>query len=282
MFTLNCKGKLLALDKPLVMAIINVTPDSFYPGSRFSGIDNILLQVEKMLVEGADIIDIGGQSTRPGSEQASEQEELGRVVPVINAIHQKFPEAILSIDTYNAAVAAQCVCAGASIVNDISAGSFDNNMISVVAQLQTPYVIMHTKGKPANMQQHAKYANVTIEVLDFLAQKKRQCTQAGIHDIIIDPGFGFAKTAAHNFEVLRNLAAFKALESPLLVGLSRKSSIYTSLGVTADEALNGTTVLNTIALMNGAHILRVHDVKPAKEAVLLWSLTHSKASDVGQ
>jgi len=271
MFTLNCKGKLLVLDEPLVMAIINITPDSFYEGSRFVEKDEILKQAEKMIKDGADILDIGGQSTRPGSEQISKDEEMKRVLNNIEAIHKNFPGTTISIDTSYSKVAHEAVNAGASMVNDISAGNMDEQMLKTVASLKVPYVSMHMKGIPQTMQQDPTYDNVCREVLDFFIAKKDECKKAGIHDVIIDPGFGFGKTIAHNFELLRNLSVFKMLDAPILVGLSRKSTIYKTLGIGAEEALNGTTVLNTIALMNGANILRVHDVKEAKEAVKLWS-----------
>ena len=269
MFTLNCNGRLLVIEKPLAMGIINATPDSFYEGSRFSGTDKILVQAEKMISEGADILDIGGQSTRPGSEQVSEDTELSRIIGSIEAIHQKFPEIIISVDTYYSTVAKKCIHAGASIVNDISSGTMDKEMLSTIAALQVPFVAMHMKGTPQTMQQQADYENVTREVLDFFIRKKDECKTAGIADVIMDPGFGFAKTIAHNFQVLKDLSVFKMLDAPLLVGLSRKSSVYKTLGISPEEALNGTTVLNTVALMNGANILRVHDVREAKEAIKL-------------
>ncbi|HMG67162.1 MAG TPA: dihydropteroate synthase [Chitinophagaceae bacterium] len=272
MFSLNCKGRLLLVDKPLVMGIINATPDSFFEGSRSNGIDEILIQAEKMIVDGADIIDIGGQSTRPGSKRIAWEEELKRVIKGIEAIHNKFPEIIISIDTYYSKVARACVDAGAAMVNDISAGNLDAEMIQTVADLKVPYIIMHMKGTPESMNQYATYENASREVLDFFITKKDDCRKAGIHDLIIDPGFGFAKTIDHNFELLRNLSLFKMLESPVLIGISRKSSVYKPLGISSAEALNGTTVLNTIAMMNGANILRVHDVKEAKEAVKLFGL----------
>jgi len=271
MFTLNCKGKLLVLDKPLVMGIINITPDSFYEGSRFIEKDEILKQAEKMIEDGADILDIGGQSTRPGGEQISANEELKRVINNIDAIHKYFPQTIISIDTSYSKIAYEAVNAGAAMVNDVSAGNMDEKMLQTVAFLKVPYVVMHMKGKPQNMQQDPTYENVCREVLDFFIAKNDECKKAGIHDVVIDPGFGFGKTIAHNFELLKNLSVFKMLDAPMLVGLSRKSTIYKTLGIGADESLNGTTVLNTIALMNGANILRVHDVKEAKEAVKLWS-----------
>ena len=274
MFTLNCKGRLLVIDKPLVMGIINATPDSFFGGSRFNGIDEIITEAEKMLNDGADIIDIGGQSTRPGSELITADEEIKRVVPAIKAIANKFPSAFISIDTFYSKVAIAAVDAGAAIINDISAGSMDNKMIDTVAELKVPYVLMHMKGTPQTMQQNAVYENVTREVLDFFIAKTQELKKAGIIDIIIDPGFGFAKTIDQNFELLKDLSVFKMLDKAIMLGISRKSTIYKTLGVSADDALNGTSVLNTIGLMNGASILRVHDVKEAKEAVKLYSATY--------
>jgi len=274
MFTLNCKGRLLVMDKPLVMAIINATPDSFFPGSRYNGADEIIAKTEKMLEDGADIVDIGGQSTRPGSELISAEEEIDRVVPAIKAIARKFPEAFISIDTFYSKVAKAAVDAGAAIINDISAGNMDNKMIETVAELKTPYVLMHMKGNAQTMQQNAVYENVTREILDFFISKTHELKDTGIIDIIIDPGFGFAKTIDQNFELLKDISIFKMLDKPIMVGISRKSTIYKTLGVSADEALNGTTVLNTIGLMNGASILRVHDVKEAKEAVRLFCATY--------
>jgi len=271
MFTLNCSGRLLIADKPLVMGIINSTPDSFFEGSRFDGVDEIVKQAGKMLHDGADIIDIGGQSTRPGSQLISAKEEIERVVPAIRAMAKKFPEAFISIDTFYSEVATAAINAGACIVNDISAGSMDNKMIEVVAALKIPYILMHMKGTAQTMQQNAVYENVTREVLDFFITKTHELKKAGIIDLIIDPGFGFAKNIDDNFELLKNLSVFKMLNRPILVGISRKSTIYKTLGINADDALNGTTVLNTIGLINGASILRVHDVKEAKEAVTLFS-----------
>lgn len=271
MFTLNCKGRLLVIDKPIVMGIINATPDSFFGDSRFNGVDEIVAETEKMLNDGAGIIDIGGQSTRPGSELIPADEEIKRVVPAIKAIANKFPKAFISIDTFYSKVAIAAVGAGATIINDISAGSMDNKMIETVAELKVPYVLMHMKGTPQTMQQNAMYENVTREVLDLFIAKTHELKKAGIVDIIIDPGFGFAKTIDQNFELLKNLSVFKMLDKAIMLGISRKSTIYKTLGVSADEALNGTSVLNTIGLMNGASILRVHDVKEAKEAVKLFS-----------
>ena len=229
-----------------------------------------------MISEGADILDIGGQSTRPGSEQVSMDTELSRIIGSIEAIHQKFPEIIISVDTYYSTVAKKCIHAGASIVNDISSGTMDKEMLSTIAALQVPFVAMHMKGTPQTMQQQADYENVTREVLDFFIRKKDEYKTAGIADVIMDPGFGFAKTIAHNFQVLKDLSVFKMLDAPLLVGLSRKSSVYKTLGIPPEEALNGTTVLNAIALMNGADILRVHDVKEAKEAIKLCEAVNGR------
>ena len=269
MFTLNCNGRLLVADKPLVMGIINATPDSFYAGSRQVTVDGILQQAETMLIQGADILDIGGQSSRPGSAVVGKEEELERVIEGIGALHDRFPEAFISIDTYYSKVAGEAIAAGACIVNDISAGGIDTNMFATVASLHVPYVLMHMQGTPQTMQQSPQYENVTREVLDFFIAKIDLLKKEGIHDIIIDPGFGFGKTITHNFELLRRLSVFKIIDHPLLLGISRKSTVYKTLGINAEEALNGTTVLNTIGLMNGANILRVHDVKEAKEAIRL-------------
>ncbi|MDQ3277173.1 MAG: dihydropteroate synthase [Bacteroidota bacterium] len=270
MFTLNCKGRILVIDKPLVMGILNATPDSFYAGSRVQQTDALLQRVEEMIRDGATFLDIGGQSTRPNSERVSAKEELNRVVPAIDAIHRRFPELTISVDTFYAAVAREAVAAGASIINDVSAGSLDDALLPTVVELGVPYVLMHMKGDPQTMQQKPVYNNVTLEVFDRLSFTANSLHQAGMKDIIIDPGFGFGKTIAHNFQLLRELPFFKQSEKPLLIGLSRKGTVYKTLGTTAEKALNGTTVLNTIALMNGASILRVHDVREAKEAIDLF------------
>ena len=269
MFTLNCKGKLITTDVPPVMGIINATPDSFYRGDLNNGMDGILMLAKKMINEGATILDIGGQSTKPGSIEISSEKEMDRVIPVIKMIHEHFPQTILSVDTYQSAVAIKAIEAGACIVNDVSGGEADKKMIDTVAALRVPYICMHMKGTAANMQSFATYEDVLKEVLDYFIFKIHQCRAAGIKDIIIDPGFGFAKNAEHNFNLLKNLHIFKMLDCPILAGLSRKSTIYKTLGITAAEALNGTTVLNTLALNNGANILRVHDVKEAVETVTL-------------
>ena len=269
MFTLNCNGKLLVIDKPIVMGIINATPDSFYPGSRIQHTDDILYKAENMLNDGAVILDVGGQSTRPGSEQVGAEEELKRVIPAIEAITKNFPKALISVDTFYASVLKAAVEAGANIANDVSAGSIDDELLPMVASLKVPYVLMHMKGHPQTMQMNPIYDNVVTEVFDALNIKKQELKQSGINDIIIDPGFGFGKTIQHNFQLLKGLSFFKEMEAPLLVGVSRKSTVYKTLQVTPEEALNGTTVLHTIALLNGASILRVHDVKEACEAIRL-------------
>ncbi|GAB2807547.1 dihydropteroate synthase [Ferruginibacter profundus] len=256
------------LDSPVVMGIINATPDSFYKGNIN---EDMIALAAKMLADGAAILDIGGQSTKPGSERITAAEELNRVAPVIAVISEKFPEAIISIDTYSSTVARAAVQAGAAIVNDISAGNMDTQMLATVAGLRVPYVCMHMQGTPESMQKDPQYNDLTKEVLDFFIAKIQQCKKEGINDIIIDPGFGFGKTAAHNFSLLKKMAVLQQLNLPVLAGISRKGTIYKTLGVTAAEALNGTTVLNTIALMNGASVLRVHDVKEAMEAITLFN-----------
>lgn len=271
MFTLNCKGRLLVLDKPVVMGIINATPDSFYSGSRYTGIDAILDVAEKMLTDGATILDIGGQSSRPGSKPISADEEINRVIRPIEAITKRFPDAFISVDTYYSIVAKEAVHAGAAIVNDISAGKLDDLMIPVVSSLQVPYILMHMQGTPQTMQKAPQYENICKEVLDFFIKRVNEIRAAGITDIIIDPGFGFGKTIGHNFQLLKNFSLFKMLNLPLLAGLSRKSTIYKTLDILPEDSLNGTTVLNTISLLNGASILRVHDVKEAVQAIKLFA-----------
>jgi dihydropteroate synthase len=269
MFSWNLKGTLKIVENPLVMGILNITPDSFYAGSRLMPENNWLATAKKMIADGADILDIGGQSTRPGSERISPEEELDRIIPVIKSLHQQFPEIILSVDTYQSVVAQHAVDAGASMVNDISGGDMDPHMLKMVGGLSVPYICMHMQGLPETMQESPFYEDVVSEVLDFFLRKKIQCKEAGIHDLILDPGFGFGKTIAHNFQLLHKLGVFKMTELPIMVGLSRKATVYKTLDITPEEALNGSTVLNTIALMQGADILRVHDVKEAKEAITL-------------
>ncbi len=271
MLTINCKGQLISFEVPRVMGIINATPDSFYSESRHTIEKELLQTAEKMLKDGASFIDIGGQSTRPGSERIPVDVELKRVIPAIETIIKNFPQAIISIDTYYAKVAEYAVNAGAAIVNDVSAGSIDENLISTVVKLKVPYILMHMQGDLQTMQKSPSYKNVVLEVFDALNFKLNALHKQGIKDVIIDPGFGFGKTTQHNFQLLAQLDFFQQLNKPLLIGLSRKGMIYKTLGTTADEALNGTTALNTFALMNGANILRVHDVKEAVEAVTLFT-----------
>jgi len=271
MFTLNCKGQLLTITEPIVMGILNVTPDSFYSGSRMNDEDALLQMAEQMISDGATILDLGGQSTRPNSQRVSEEEEMKRVLPAVEAIHCRFPQQIISIDTFYAGVAHAAVDAGASIINDVSAGSIDEAMLETVIKLGVPYVLMHMKGDPQTMQKDPQYENVTLEVFDSLSFKMKVLEKMGIKDVIIDPGFGFGKTIDHNFQLLRELSFFHQLKKPLLIGLSRKATVYKTLQTTPDKALNGTTVLHTISLMNGATILRVHDVKEAKEAIQLYT-----------
>lgn len=263
--------RLLSLETPLVMGILNITPDSFHDGGKFDGLDAALKQAEKMLLEGATIIDIGGQSTRPGAEIVSEDEELVRVLPIIEGIRKSFPEAILSIDTFNANVATKAVAAGANIVNDISAGDEDPQMFEAISKLKVPYILIHKQGTPKTMQQNPCYENVLVEVFDYLTRKTTELRRLGVADLIIDPGFGFGKTVEHNYTLLAHLKEFKLLDFPILVGVSRKSMINKVLGISSEDALNGTIILNTMALMNGASILRVHDVKEAVEAVALFN-----------
>ena len=272
MFSLNCKGRIVSLESPVVMGIINATPDSFY--QRFSSLerDKILSAAEKMIKEGAVILDIGGQSTRPESKRLKVHEELERVIPVIHSIQNAFPDTILSIDTYFAEVAKEAVGIGVSIVNDISAGMMDENMISTVGDLNVPYICMHMKGTPENMQHAPVYDNIIDEMMSFFENRINVCKNAGIKEIIIDPGFGFGKTITHNYQLINKLNAFLSFNSPILVGLSRKRMVYNVLETDANNALNGTTILNTIALLNGANILRVHDVKEAMETIKLINM----------
>lgn len=267
--TLNCKGKLIDLSQPIIMGILNVTPDSFYDGGRYNDMDKILRQVKKMLRWGASIIDIGGMSSRPGAEIISVAQELERVIPVVTAVATQFPAAIISIDTVHSQVAKAAVEAGASMVNDISAGSIDPQLIPTVSEMRLPYVLMHMKGLPHNMQAQAEYEDVVEEVLDFFVKKIAFLKIHGIKDIILDPGFGFGKTVAQNYELLHRLNEFKVFHLPILAGLSRKSMIYKLLKRNPKQALNGTTIAHTIALQQGADILRVHDVRPANEVLTM-------------
>lgn len=269
--TINCKGNLIDLTSPKVMGILNITPNSFYDGGKHADEKSILLQVEKMLIDGATFIDIGAYSSKPNAEFVSEDEEISRMLPTIESVLKKFPQTLISVDTFRAKVAQKAIENGACIINDISAGDLDENMMTTVANLQVPYIMMHMKGNPQTMQSLAKYENVTKEVLFYFSEKVAQARSLGINDLIIDPGFGFAKTIQHNFELLSNLELFQMLDLPVLVGVSRKSMIYKTLETSTEFALNGTTVLNTIALQKGAKILRVHDVKEALECIKLVS-----------
>ncbi|MDB5241983.1 MAG: dihydropteroate synthase [Spirosoma sp.] len=267
--TLNCRGRLVDLTVPAVMGILNVTPDSFFTGSRIAT-DKVVERAQKMLSDGATFLDVGGYSTRPGAAQVSPSEEVDRVVPVIETILTHFPHSLISIDTFRASVAKQAVGVGACLINDVSGGTLDPAMFTTVAQLtDVPYVLMHLRGTPQTMQSKATYTNVVTEVIDELAIQLAKLRSLGVHDVLLDPGFGFAKTPAQNFKLLSQLDAFRLFDEPILIGLSRKTTIWKTLGITAEEALNGTTVLNTIAILKGAFVLRVHDVREAVEAVKL-------------
>jgi len=268
-YSLNCKGKLMLLDSPKVMGILNTTPNSFFDGGKYNTVDNALQQAETMLNERADILDIGGYSTQPNAKIVSMDDELKRTLPIIEQISSHFPEAILSIDTFRAKVAKECVENGAAIVNDVSAGDDDPAMIPYIATANIPYIIMHKQGSPQTMQQNPVYNDVVKDVLQYLSNKVVALKKQGINDIVIDVGFGFGKTVAHNYTLLKHLEVFKIIGVPILTGVSRKSLINKVLEIKAADALNGTTVLNTLALINGAQLLRVHDVKQAKEAIQL-------------
>ena len=274
---ISCKGKLIDLTTPKIMGILNLTPDSFYDGGVFNNTDRALAQTEKMLLEGATFIDVGGASSKPGAVEISIDEELARVLPIIEEIQKRFPEAIISIDTYRSVVAQQAVATGAAIVNDISGGNLDAKMLGTVGALGgVPYIAMHMQGKPQNMQDNPSYENVLVAIRSFFAAKIDEAHKAGIHDIIIDPGFGFGKTLDHNYSLLKSLSSMQMDGIPMLIGLSRKSMIHQLLEIEAADALNGTTVLNTIALQQGAQILRVHDVKEAQQAIhLIEKLTYA-------
>jgi dihydropteroate synthase len=274
--TLNAKGKLIDLSKPSVMAILNTTPDSFYDLSRAKSVDDALFKIETFLKEGATFIDIGAYSSRPGAAEITTDEELSRIIPVIEAVQKRFPEAIISIDTFRAEVARQGVQAGAHIINDISGGSLDEAMFDTVSSLDVPYILMHMKGTPQNMHIDPHYDDILLEVVDYFVQKTAALRKLGVKDIILDPGFGFAKRATHSYELLNHMEDLKIFGLSILVGVSRKSMIHKFLKTSPEEALNGTTVLNTIALINGASILRVHDVKAAVECIKLVEKTHSR------
>lgn len=273
--TFNIKGKVIDCSMPLIMGILNITPDSFYTGSRFRDKDKILMQTQKMLDEGADIIDIGAYSTRPGADYIPPEEELNRLIPVIEMIHQYFPGCIISADTFRSQVAKEAIHAGAAIINDISGGNLDANMFDTIACMKAAYVLMHSKGDPQTMQSLARYTHIETDIIDDLQKKLIKLRNAGIKDIIIDPGIGFAKTIEQNFRILRNLQEFQTLNEPILIGISRKSMIHKFLNKRPEDALNGTTILNTIGLINKGDILRVHDVQEAKEVVQLYKKVYS-------
>jgi dihydropteroate synthase len=279
---INAGGKLLDLEIPRIMGIINVTPDSFYKGSRYNSDSEILAAAVRMIEEGADILDIGGYSSRPGASEISYDEESGRVLKALKLISSELPSAILSVDSFRADVAREAVLGcGAHIINDISGGEADSEMFSVVQKLNVPYIMMHMSGNPKTMQNCPVYDDVVADILKWFGERIHRLRNSGVKDIIIDPGFGFGKTVEHNFEMLRRLNDFSVAGLPLMAGISRKSMIWKTLSVTADDALNGTSVLNTVSLLNGADILRVHDVKEAVQAVKLIGKLKGVQSEVG-
>ncbi len=267
--TINCKGSLIDLSTPKVMGILNITPDSFYDGGKYKNEKEILIQTEKMLNEGATFIDVGAYSSRPGADHIYEEEEKERILPIVEILLSEFPKILLSIDTFRSEIAKSCIDMGAALINDISAGNLDKNMLLTVGKLKVPYIMMHMKGTPQTMKSKDHYKDLIKEINLYFSEKVADARQKGINDIIIDPGFGFAKNTAQNFELLKNLNLLQIHNLPLLIGLSRKSMIFKTLKIDAVEALNGTTSLNTVALINGASILRVHDVKEAIECVTL-------------
>ena len=283
-YSLNLQGRLVTIDRPWVMGIINVTPDSFYSGSRVNDEQTLVARVGQMLADGADVLDIGACSTRPGSQSVDAQGEMERLQWALDIIRRTAPDVIISVDTYRADVARRCVEEwGANIINDISGGTLDEAMFDTVASLQVPYVLMHTRGTPETMASMTDYDDVAADVLEWMARRIDTLRQMGVADVIADPGFGFAKNQEQNYRLLSCLDAFHALDAPLLVGVSRKRMIYTPLECGPDEALNGTTVVNTIALLQGTHILRVHDVKAAAEAVKITTLMrHSSCPPINQ
>ena len=268
---LNIKGDVFDLSSPKIMGVLNVTPDSFYDGGVFSNEKKILHQVEKMILDGADIIDVGGYSSKPGAETIPLKEEEKRVIPIIKLINKTFDKTVISVDTFRSEIAEKSLSEGASIINDISGGDLDKNIYQIANKYRAPYIMMHMKGIPSNMQHNPKYENINYEIIKNLSLKIDSAEKKGVSDIIIDPGFGFGKTIQHNYQILNNIKLYTVLKKPILVGVSRKSMIYKLLESDPSEALNGTTSLNTIALINGANILRVHDVKEAKEVIKLYS-----------
>lgn len=275
--TINCKGNLIDLSRPKVMGILNITPDSFFDGGRYKEQENVLSQVNKMLKDGATFIDVGGYSSRPGAEHITTEEELNRVLPVVELLVKNFPDILISIDTFRSKVAKACIEKGACMVNDISGGDLDAEMFRVVAELQVPYIVMHMQGNPQNMQKAPVYKNVVTEVFFELSKKIEKLNALHLHDVILDVGFGFGKSETHNFELLNNLEYFQEMGLPVLTGISRKSMLYKPLEIEAKDVLNATTVANTIALTKGTQILRVHDVKEAVEAVKIIELTNKQS-----
>lgn len=275
MMHINCKGQLINFKTPKVMGVLNITPDSFYDGGRYKDSKSVLLQAEKMISEGVDFIDLGAYSSRPGAKNIDENTEKSRLLPILEELVKEFPQTPYSIDTFRASVAEEALNLGAALINDISAGKLDDQMMATVAKYKVPYVMMHMVGAPQNMQELNSYEHIINAINYYFSSQIKKARALGIADIILDPGFGFAKNSHQNFEILHSLNLFKNFEVPLLVGLSRKSMIYRNLGITPSEALNGTSVLNTIAILKGASILRVHDVKEAKEVIELCSLTFS-------
>ncbi len=267
MKSINCKGKLVDLNHPKVMGILNLTPDSFYDGGKYSSEKDILQQTEKMITEGATFIDIGAYSSRPGAEHISEEKELSRLIPILEIILQKFPKILISVDTFRSKVTQHAIEAGACMINDISAGNLDKKMFETIAKLQVPYIIMHMKGNPKNMQNNVDYNNLINEIIYYFSEKINELRALNVNDIIIDTGFGFSKTIDQNYELLGNLNLFKNLDLPILTGISRKSMLYKFLNITSNEALNATSIANTIALQQGSNILRVHDVKEAVQSI---------------
>jgi len=268
--SIKCRGEIIDLSEPKIMGILNVTPDSFFDGGRLKTLEDIKNHVSEMIIEGCDILDIGAYSSRPGAEMVTEKEELNRLIPVLELIKKQFPEIIISVDTFRSGIAKHVVTHfNVDIINDISSGDMDKDMFQTIAELNVPYIMMHMKGTPKTMHQNPEYKNVVKEILDYFSQKVQQLKLIGVSDIIIDPGFGFGKTIEHNYQLLNHLKDFRILELPVLVGLSRKSMIFKTLNTTPEESLNGTSVLNTLALVGGANILRVHDIKEAKETIKL-------------
>lgn len=273
---INCRGKLISIEKPIVMGILNITPDSFFDGGKYNGLDAAIFQTEKMLQEGVTIIDIGAQSTRPGADIIGVDRELAIAMPVIETLVKQFPQAVFSIDTFHAKVAKQAVFAGVSIINDISAGDDDADMFNVVVECKVPYIMMHKQGNSKTMQLKPTYNNVVLDIIDYFVPKINFLRQKGVADLIVDPGFGFGKTLTHNYELLNKLKQFEIFGLPILAGMSRKKMIQKVINEEATNALNGTTVANTIALMHGANILRVHDVKEAMEAIEIVAMYNGK------